>query len=157
MATGAKLYCFDTSEGFDNRDIRTEATTSDVQAHLGVFSDTSIELAVRDFTDGAPSDRLVIRRGFFPQTFAGVEDLKWRFVLLDADLYAPIRRGLEAFWPALVAGGLIVVHDYLSDHFTGARQAVDEFFEPLGVVPIPWPDRVGSAVIVKPRAPTKGG
>jgi O-methyltransferase len=33
-------------------------------------------------------------------------------VLLDADLFAPIKAGLELFWPRLVPGGLILVHDY---------------------------------------------
>ena len=155
MAGDAKFYCFDTFEGFDHLDVGTEAAVSGLHTRAGLFSDTSLGVVARNITDGVSSDRLVLRQGFFPQTFAGLEDHKWRFVLLDADLYAPIKAGLEAFWPGLVSGGFIVVHDYLSDHYKGVRQAVDEFFDPLGVVPIPWPDRVGSAVIVKPRRRSK--
>lgn len=153
MAPDAKFYCFDTFEGFDDRDIRTEAAASGVEAHEGLFSNTSMNLVANNITDGAPSDRLIFRKGFFPETFAGLDDLKWRFVLLDADLYDPIRAGLNVFWPGLVEGGIILVHDYLSDYYKGAQQAVDEFCDPLGIVPIPWPDRVGSAIIVKPRSP----
>jgi O-methyltransferase len=104
MATDARLYCFDTFEGFDHRDVRTEAATSGVQARLGPFSDTSIELAVRNITDGMPSDQLVIRRGFFPETFGGLEAQKWRFVLLDADLYQPIKKRSRSLLAGARAG-----------------------------------------------------
>ena len=152
MAANTRLYCFDTFEGFDQRDLDAEtAQTSATPSSAGHFADTSLETVVRNITRGESSERLVIRQGFFPQTFAGLENHRWRFVLLDADLYAPIRAGLEAFWQRLVPGGILLVHDYLSRHYVGSREAVDGFFEPLGLYPVPWPDYVGSAVITKPR------
>jgi O-methyltransferase len=61
-------------------------------------------------------------------------------------LTPPIKAGLEMFWPRLVPGGFILCHDYLFG-YPGVRKAVDEFFDPLGIVPVPWPDRVGTAVV----------
>jgi len=37
---------------------------------------------------------------------------RFAFVHLDADLEAPIAAGLEFFWPRLTPGEWIVVHDY---------------------------------------------
>ena len=148
--SSAKLYCFDTFEGFPDRDVDVEINESSVDAKAGSFNDTSMSLVRRNICgDGSPAD-LVFRKGLFPETFSGLEDRRWRFVLLDADLYAPIKAGLEIFWPRLVPGGVMIVHDYMNDYYEGAKKAVDEYFKPLGIVPVPWPDRVCSAVVIKP-------
>ena len=150
MAEGAKLYCFDTFTGFPEASVRQEVLASGLVVSVGAFSDTSLA-RVAETIAGQPSPpRLVLRQGEFPATFAGLEDRTFRFVLLDADLYAPTKDGLELFWPRLVPGGFILAHDYLSG-FPGVRQAVHDFCDPLGIVPVPWPDRVGTAVIAKPK------
>ena len=149
MAEGSTLYCFDTFTGFPEASVRKEVETTGLRVSAGSFSDTS-QARVAESIGGHPSpSRLILRQGEFPATFAGLEHISWRFVLLDADLYAPIKAGLELFWPRLVPGGILIAHDYLSA-FPGVRQAVHEFCDPLGIVPVPWPDRVGTAVIVKP-------
>lgn len=151
MAPGTRYYCFDTFEGFDGRDLVAETDASGIAPREAVFADTSLRLVEQNITGGSASDdRLVFRKGFFPDTFTGLESKRWRFVLLDADLYAPIKSGLEVFWPQMAPGGVILVHDYLSDYFEGAKKAVDEFCAPRGISVTPWPDRVGSAVLFKP-------
>ena len=51
-------------------------------------------------------------------------------VLLDVDLYLPTLRTLEAIYPLLVPGGVIVVDDCQPDQvFDGALQAYSEFTE----------------------------
>ena len=72
-------------------------------------------------------------------------------VSLDADLYAPILSGLIFFYPRLVPGGMILLHDYNNERFRGARQAVEEFEKQYGrLCLVPLCDLHGSAVIVKP-------
>jgi hypothetical protein len=44
-------------------------------------------------------------------------------------------------------GGYILVHDY--NAWIGARKAVDEFFSTRKEIPIPMPDKSGSALIQK--------
>lgn len=149
LAPGTTLYCFDTFEGFDERDLRTEPPASGVIPREDAFADTSLALVERNITGGMPSAHLELRKGFFPETFGGLEQRTWRFVLLDADLYAPIKTALEIFWPRLVPGGLLLVHDYLSTYYKGAKLAVDEFCTEHNLMALPWPDRVGSAVLAK--------
>ena len=51
-------------------------------------------------------------------------------VLLDVDLYLPTLRTLEAIYPLLVPGGVILVDDCQPDQvFDGALQAYSEFTE----------------------------
>jgi O-methyltransferase len=153
MAQDAQLYCFDTFEGFPEVSVRKEAQATGLVVSVGAFSDTS-RARVMETIAGRPSPpRLVLRQGEFPSTFAGLEDCRFRFVLLDADLYEPIKTGLELFWPRLVPGGIILAHDYLYG-FPGVRKAVHEFCDPRGIVPVPWPDRVGTAIIGKPKSLT---
>jgi hypothetical protein len=49
---------------------------------------------------------------------------------LDADLYAPTRAALDAFYDKLQPGGWLVVDDY--GHWQGCREAVDAFFAARG-------------------------
>ena len=101
---------------------------------------------------GSPfPEQAVIRRGYFPDTAAGLEQERFCLVSLDADLYAPILSGLIFFYPRLVPGGMILLHDYNNERFRGARQAVEEFEKQYGrLCLVPLCDLHGSAVIVKP-------
>lgn len=148
MVEGASLYCFDTFTGFPEISVQKELGTTGHAVSVGTFSDTSQAKVEHAIAGRTSPPCLVLRAGEFPATFMGLEDRQWRFVLLDADLYAPIKAGLETFWPRLVPGGFILCHDCLSG-YPGVRKAVDEFFDPLGIVPVPWPDRVGPAVVGK--------
>ncbi|MDR1267790.1 MAG: TylF/MycF family methyltransferase [Holosporales bacterium] len=59
------------------------------------------------FRVGKPScsEKLVFRKGYFPDTAASDADEKFAFVSLDTDLYQPIHAGLEFFYPRLHEGG----------------------------------------------------
>jgi len=46
---------------------------------------------------------------------------------LDTDWYASTKKELEVLYPRLSRGGLLIIDDY--GHFSGSRQAVDEYFE----------------------------
>lgn len=49
---------------------------------------------------------------------------------LDTDWYASTKKELEVLYPKLGRGGILIIDDY--GHFSGARQAVDEYFsDPL--------------------------
>ena len=145
------LYCFDTFEGFDSRDVKIENDVTELNVSEGRFSNTNLD-RVRRRILGKTGDkeRLKLVKGYFPASFQGFEKLSWRFVHLDADLYEPIKEGLRVFWPKIIPGGILLVHDY-NGGYIGTRKAVDEFFTPLGIRPIPMPDKTGSALIIKSR------
>ena len=139
----ATLYCFDTFEGFDERDVNIEFSETQLKTKKSHFSDTSLDLVRNNITGDKKDERLELIKGYFPGTFEGLEDKKWRFVHLDADLYEPIKAGVQTFWPNIVKGGVLLVHDY-NGAYVGTKKAVDEYFLPLGIVPVPLPDKVGS-------------
>jgi O-methyltransferase len=64
-------------------------------------------------------------------------------------LYDPIYAGLCHFYPKLVCGGYIFIHDFNNDLYKGARKAVEQFCEEQKINFFPLPDSGGSAVICK--------
>lgn len=68
-------------------------------------------------------------KGWIPDVFEHQDQRDYRFVHIDVDLHQPILSSLEYFWPKLVKGGVIVVDDYGSLHWPGAKLAVEEFCE----------------------------
>jgi O-methyltransferase len=141
--SGSKLYLFDTFEGFDNRDTKNDSTFAKQENTHSHLADTSVQIVL----DRLPHpEQAIIRKGYFPETAKGVED-SFVFVNLDFDLYAPIKAGLEFFFPKMLNGGVILVHDYFNSNFD-ARKAVDEFCEANDVYALPIGDLL-SVVIVK--------
>jgi hypothetical protein len=68
-------------------------------------------------------------------------------VHIDCDLYEPIVAALNYFYPRMVPGGFMVIHDYSSLAWNGAERAVDEFFADKLEYVMPLTDGCGSAVI----------
>ena len=140
-----KLYLFDTFEGFDKRD-----TDFDLKAGLRPrtptdFSQTSEELVLGKMEH---PENCIVRKGWFPDTAEGVDDT-FCFVSLDADLYQPIFAGLKFFYPRLVHGGVIMIHDFNNSQYGGSRKAVKEFCDNSNIGYVCLSDSCGSAVIVK--------
>lgn len=142
------LYLFDTFEGFHARDTDVENRLHCSRAQEGDFSDTSVEAVLARMPY---PERVTIKKGFFPETASGMDGQSFLLVSLDADLYAPILAGLEYFYPRLVSGGMILLHDYNNERFRGAKQAVCDYESAHGpLILVPLCDLHGSAVIVHP-------
>jgi hypothetical protein len=143
-----RLYLMDTYQGFDQQDF------SGVDAGQAPrFHDTSLA-RVRDRV-GESNVRYV--QGFFPQSADQLpDDARYCLVHIDTDLYAPIMSGLEYFYPRMVPGGFLIVHDYGSLLWAGAEKAVDRFFADKPECVIHIPDLCGSAVIRRLRPPGVG-
>ena len=56
-------------------------------------------------------DDVIIKQGLFPASLCGLEE-KFCFVSIDVDFEESIYAGLKYFYPRLVSGGYIFVHDY---------------------------------------------
>jgi O-methyltransferase len=141
-----KLFLFDTFEGFTERGAEAEKLYTRFLTKKSKFSDTSLE-SVRGYI--APlNDNVQFHKGYFPDSIPdGFDAHRFAFVHLDADLFEPTMEGLKYFYPRMNRNGLLVVHDY--NAWLGARMAVDEFFADKDELPIPMPDKSGSALIVK--------
>lgn len=54
--------------------------------------------------------------------------IRFSFVHFDCDLYAPTKAALEAIWPKVSRGGVVLFDEYALKEWQGETEAVDEFF-----------------------------
>jgi len=139
-----KLYLFDTFEGFDKRDTAGEKSQN-YSSGTQDFSDTSVSGVLKQMPFAG---NCIPVKGFFPESAKEIDD-SFVLVSLDADLYDPIYAGLNFFFPKLVKGGYILIHDFNNDAYKGARKAVEQFCSEQGLNFVPLPDSGGSAIISK--------
>jgi O-methyltransferase len=132
------LYLFDTFEGMPETDPGKDLHVK------GDFSDTTVEEVSSYLGCG---ELCVIRKGFIPSTFAGLESSMIAFAHIDVDIYRSILDCLQFIWPRVSVGGFVVFDDYGFPTCPGARAAVDEFFSGQMCVPLCLP--TGQALIFK--------
>ena len=115
-----KLYLFDTFTGLPE--------VSDDDTHFGQkhwydneFSNTSVE-SIKKLLNRYHNVDIV--KGIFPESGKEIADRKFCFVHLDVDLYKSTIDSLRFFFPKMVPGGIILIHDYHSD---GIQKAFSEF------------------------------
>ena len=136
------LFLFDTFKSFDHKDL----SGIDKNADADTFSDTSLNY-VREII-GDSNVKYI--QGYFPESLSQVNDLQqFSLVHLDCDLEKPFTAGLNYFYPKLMPGGFLIMHDYSSLFWPGAPQAINNFFKDKKELLIPIPDKSGTAVIRK--------
>ncbi|MDR3113505.1 MAG: TylF/MycF family methyltransferase [Endomicrobium sp.] len=145
------LYLFDTFEGFASKERAAAQSYGDLQAGaITEFDNTSVDLVLGKMPY---PKQCVVKKGFFPDTAAGMEDEKFSFVSLDTDLYEPILNGLRWFYPRLEKGGYILIHDFNNNLYKGVKRAVLHFIDEMawggGGEFLPMPDAWGRAIICK--------
>jgi Macrocin-O-methyltransferase (TylF) len=134
-------YLFDTYEGFATEDL---VGIDHDKSHS--FTDTTLESV--QLLVGNKNVRYM--KGYFPtSTYNLPEDLQFCLVHIDCDLLAPTAAALKYFYPRLVKGGFLVMHDYAGLYWNGVEQAIDTFFADKPERLIPIPDKSGTAVIRK--------
>ena len=134
LAPDRHLFLFDTFEGFPDKDLEGCINNR--------FKDTNIDI-VKEVIGNM--DNVEIRKGYFPETAAGLENEIFAFVMLDVDLYSPTLSGLNFFYNRLSAGGYIFIHDYSNGH--EVYKAVNKFMDDKREGIICLPDTWGSAII----------
>jgi hypothetical protein len=138
-----KCFLFDTYAGFDAQDL----TGIDENSKTSQFSDTSLEMVKGIVGDYASN---IYVKGYFPESLAQTEDPgSFCLVHIDCDLEKPFTAALEYFYPRMVKGGFIIMHDYTNLNWPGVKIAVDDFFKDKPEFVIPIPDKSGTAAIRK--------
>lgn len=142
----SKLYLFDTFEGFKEEDIKIERSYNFSRQGSGHLNNTSEQLVLSKLPH---KEKVEIRRGYFPDTAYSLENEEFIFVSLDFDLYNPTLAGLSFFFPKMIKGGCILVHDYFTIGYGGVKQAVEEFKQECKeeVLLIPIGDAFSVAII----------
>lgn len=140
------IHLFDSFEGFPARDADLDRLLGYSRAAAGDFGGVSPALV-----EAALPHRELARfhRGLFPESFAGCEGLRFAFVSIDADLYAPTAAALPLFWDRLSPGGVLMVHDATSRQYAGVGRALGEFCAQRSLLPTPVCDLHGSALLRK--------
>lgn len=141
----SRLYLFDTFSGFDERDVEFEKEKHFSDAEASDFNNTSIDLVMSKMVY---PDNVKIFQGFFPETAVGIEEA-FMFVNLDFDLYQPILEGLRFFYPKMIKGSVILVHDYYHTGLLGVRSAIKQYENEIGVeiVKVPIGDNQSIALL----------
>ncbi len=139
------FYLFDTFEGFDERDVSIEKKEKFSSGDQD-FSNTSVEGVLNKMPN---KGKCVVKQGYFPESLKGLES-RFAFVSLDADLFQPIYEGLTYFYPRLNKGGVIFIHDYNNNLYSGVKDAVKKYCNENQISCVPIPDAWGTAIIRKP-------
>lgn len=69
-----------------------------------------------------------LMRGDFKDTLGWFQKAQIALIYIDCDLYESARIAIEALWPRLVAGGLLVAHDYTNPACRGIKKVMDDHF-----------------------------
>jgi len=133
-----QLHLFDSFEGMKVAD-------ADLDRHVsGDFADTSLEGVQKVVGTG---DFVHFHKGWIPDTFADLGELKVSFAHIDLDLYQGVFDTLAFVYPRMPAGGVIVFDDYGFASCPGARRAVEEYFDDKPEKPLAL--HTGQAVVHK--------
>lgn len=139
------LYLFDTFTGFDPRDLAADAAAGLSDAPPYPMSPVSVEGVQRVLPY---ADRAVFRRGWFPDTAAGLVDVRYALVQIDVGVMAATLAGLRYFHPRMAPGGTLIVEDYNNRHARGVRVAVDTYLAEVRATTTVWPN--GAILLLAP-------
>jgi|GEM_PF-1392706 len=105
------LYLYDTFSSFEQGEYEQEKKNGNVlSGFIDKFRDTSEKMVMNKMK--FPGN-CILRKGLFPDSLMA-EDYseKFAFVSLDVDLEESTYQGLKFFYPRVVEGGYIMIHDY---------------------------------------------
>ncbi|NDV22107.1 TylF/MycF/NovP-related O-methyltransferase [Desulfovibrio sp. JC022] len=146
------VWGFDNWEGFTAFSPEDGKSVEDSNKMIGGFSpkDHYQELldAIKLFDDDRfipQKPRIKLVEGQIEESCKQfVEDnpgVRFSLIHFDCDLYAPTKAALEAFWPLLSRGGVMLFDEYGIQQWPGETKAVDEFFADkpgVKIKTLPW-------------------
>lgn len=141
------FWLFDTFEGFDEAEASRELNAGNCdEKFIQEFKETSVEQVMGKM---AFPDLCVVRKGLFPETAQGI-DKTFKFVSIDVDFEDSLYEGIKFFYPRLIKGGYIFIHDYNEGRLKGVKAAVKRYEEEFGkMAKIPIADKCGTLIITK--------
>ena len=80
---------------------------------------------------GYPPDQVAYVKGRVEDTIPQYAPDRIALLRLDTDWYESTRHELDHLYPRLSPNGILIIDDY--GHWTGAKKAVDEYLEELGI------------------------
>jgi O-methyltransferase len=138
LASGRSVWLFDTFAGMTEptaADVNFRGESAEAKFRLSGRADHNewcyapIEEVKANFANaGLLTGQVRFIKGDVAQTLSGAGELPETIAVLrlDTDWYESTRMELEALYPRLAPGGVLIIDDY--GHWGGARKAVDEYF-----------------------------
>jgi O-methyltransferase len=71
-------------------------------------------------------DNVIFFKGLFEESFPKLENKKFCFAHVDADLYISIKQSIQFLKNKMNVGGIIYFDDYNSEHWPAATKAINE-------------------------------
>ena len=140
--TNKPIHLFDSFEGISGREKADSQRDGDIGGKGEIAcSLEDVKKYLSDFYD------FKYYKGWIPDKFSDVKDLKFAFVHVDVDVYQPTKDSFDFFYPRMVKGGIIVCDDYGFLTWPGCKKAVDEMAEKYGFKVLPL--TTGQCVIFK--------
>ena len=135
-ATGIKkaYVAIDTFQGFLASDLRHEVKvrSKDGRPMRNAFRYNHRSWVAKALALNEVDNVTLIRADASHFDYSAYRDIS--FALIDVDLYLPVRSALQALFPVMAPGGVIVVDDCLADNmYDGALQAYREFTAAQGL------------------------
>jgi O-methyltransferase len=119
-----RILAVDSFQGFDREELERERSAGLTWAPDRAFTSTSLDY-VRHKLDRLGLDRDIVPvAGYFSDVLPEVEG-PFSFVFIDCDLSESVTYCVEILWPRLTPGGRVVIDDFDSEEFRGARQAAE--------------------------------
>lgn len=120
----ARIFARDVMIAFDTFEGIPFSSNEDNHHRQGDFRDTSLE-SVAEFVD---SGNVVYKKGLFSEFLKHDNDMRYKFVHVDCDVYNSVIEACLYFTPRMVPGGIIVFDDYGSPTCLGVRKAINSFY-----------------------------
>lgn len=142
------LYLFDSFEGFETVEAQKETLQQNcTDAFVEAHKNTSIAQVLKRLPF---PDKSIICQGYFPESAKDVSD-SFCLVSLDVDFEDTTYEGLKYFWPKLIDGGYLLLHDWNSQNLSGVAAALTRFEKELGhsIPSVPLCDTGGTLILCK--------
>ena len=127
--TGRRIWLYDTFAGMPapTEEDRIAASGQPLSERKpeGWWASSLAETRENLLSTGYPESSLKFVEGDVTKTLLENKPERLALLRLDTDWYASTRAELEILEPRLERGGILILDDY--GHFTGARQAADEW------------------------------
>jgi hypothetical protein len=157
------VYGFDNWDGFSELSPEDGKPAPAVRKTVGGFSPAQFQAELREAINVFDRDRFIPWKARVQLIDGQIEesvprflednlDIRFSLVHFDCDLYRPTKAALEAMWPRLSRGGIMLFDEYALAHWAGETKAVDEFIADkpeIRPVSLVWNNTPG-AYIVKP-------
>jgi len=157
------VYGFDNWKGFtelspeDGRDERAAHKTVGGFSPESYYEELLDAIAIFDedrFIPWKPRIRLIVGdiEDSVPEFCEQNPGVRFSLVHFDCDLYRPTKAALEALWPRIQRGGVVLFDEYGIPEWPGETQAVDELLEKHPEVRLRTFDwtNVPAAFLIKP-------